>query len=82
MIINCGEEQRMMIFCTLFNSGYLDKGIVMFQSLQKVTNDFKLYVVSFDDKCFEVLQRYRSDQLIPISLEEFEVLLDMFLSRY
>lgn len=72
MIINCGEEQRMMIFCTLFNSGYLDKGIVMFQSLQKVTNDFKLYVVSFDDKCFEVLQRYRSDQLIPISLEEFE----------
>lgn len=62
----------MMIFCTLFNSGYLDKGIVMFQSLQKVTNDFKLYVVSFDDKCYEVLQRYRCDQLIPISLEEFE----------
>ncbi len=62
----------MMIFCTLFNSGYLDKGIVMFQSLKRVTDNFKLYVVAFDNKCCEVLQKYRCDQLIPISLHEFE----------
>lgn len=61
-----------MVFCTLFNSGYLDKGIVMFQSLQAVTNDFKLYIVAFDDKCYEILQAYKCEQLIVISLEEFE----------
>ena len=62
----------MMIFCTLFNSGYLDKGIVMFQSLKRVTDNFKLYVVAFDNRCYEVLQKYRCNQLIPISLHEFE----------
>lgn len=61
-----------MIFCTLFNSGYLDKGIVMFQSLQKVTEDFKLYVVAFDNKCYEVLQQYSCSQLVLIRIEDFE----------
>lgn len=62
----------MMTFCTLFNSGYLDKGIVMFQSLQRVAEDFKLYVIAFDDRCYEVLQQYHCSQLIPICLKDFE----------
>lgn len=62
----------MMVFCTLFNSGYLDKGIVLFRSLQQVSDDFRLYVIAFDDKCYEVLQQYNCGQLIPISLAEFE----------
>lgn len=66
------NETRTMVFCTLFNSGYLDKGIVMFQSLLNVTNNFRLYIIAFDDKCYEVLQHYKCKQLIPISLNEFE----------
>lgn len=61
-----------MVFCTLFNSGYLDKGIVMFQSLQALTNNFRLYIVAFDDKCYEILQEYKCEQLIVISRAEFE----------
>lgn len=62
----------MMVFSTLFNSGYLDKGIVMFKSLQAVASDFRLYIVAFDDKCYEALQKYKCSQIIPISLTEFE----------
>ena len=37
-----------MVFCNLFNSGYLDKAIVMSHSLEKACgNDFKLYIVAF-----------------------------------
>lgn len=62
----------MMIFCTLFNSGYLDKGIVMFRSLQRAAGEFKLYIVAFDDKCYDVLTDYENEQIIPIRLSEFE----------
>ncbi len=66
------KENDTMVFCTLFNSGYLDKGIVMFQSLLRVTENFRLYVIAFDDKCYDVLQDFKCKQLIPISLQEFE----------
>lgn len=61
-----------MIFCTLFNSRYLDKGLVLFDSLLTNVKNFKLYVVAFDSKCFEVLSQYAGEHLIVISLEEFE----------
>ena len=44
-----------MIFCTLFDSYYLDKGIVMYRSLERVAEEFKLYIYAFDDKAYDVL---------------------------
>ncbi|MCH5266993.1 MAG: hypothetical protein J1E62_01505 [Lachnospiraceae bacterium] len=61
-----------MVFCTLFDSHYLDKGLVMYDSLKAVSNAFKFYVIAFDDKCYEVLKEMESDSLIPISMKEFE----------
>jgi hypothetical protein len=59
-------------FCTLFNSGYLSRGLVMYESLLKNSDDFHLYVFAFDDKCFEFLtsQNYKNMTVIP--LKEFE----------
>lgn len=62
----------MMIFCTLFNSGYLDKGLTLLQSLHEVTDDFRLYVVAFDERCYDILSEYQDEYLQVISLEEFE----------
>ena len=59
----------MMIFCTLFNSGYLDKGLVLLQSLHEVSDDFRLYVVAFDDECYSILSQYHDEHLRVISLE-------------
>ena len=60
------------IFCTLFDSNYLDKGITLYKSMEKHIPEFKLYVFAFDDKCYNILKKENYSYLIPISLEEFE----------
>ncbi len=47
----------MMVFCTLFDSYYLDKGVTLYRSLEECTQDFKLYIFCFDDRSYEVLQK-------------------------
>lgn len=65
-------DNVMMIFCTLFNSGYLDKGLALLQSLREVTDDFRLYVVAFDNKCYQILSQYADKDLTVISMADFE----------
>lgn len=45
----------MMNFCTLFDSNYIDKGMALYQSLQREASNFNLFVFCFDDKCFEIM---------------------------
>lgn len=61
-----------MVFCTLFDSNYLDKGLVLFDSLVKNAGNFKLYVIAFDDKCYDVLHSLNDDRLLPIRMGDFE----------
>lgn len=60
------------IFCTLFDSNYLDKGITLYQSMQNNLQDFRLYVFAFDDNCYEVLLAENLPNLTVVSLKEFE----------
>lgn len=60
------------VLCTLYNSLYLDKGLVLYDSLCECAKDFKLYVLCMDDKCFEVLTDLKQDNHIPIKLSDFE----------
>lgn len=60
------------IYCTLFDSAYLDKGLVMYHSLQAVTDNFQLYVLAMDDICYRVLEKYDLPNMTLISLNEFE----------
>lgn len=62
----------MTAFCTLFDSKYLDKGIALYESLRKVSDNFKLYVFAFDQRAYEILVDLNLEQLIVISLKEFE----------
>lgn len=62
----------MQIFCTLFNVAYLDKAITMYQSLEKVTNEFTLYALAMDDRCYEILVDMQFKHLKPIKLSDFE----------
>ncbi len=59
-------------FVTLFNSAYLSRGIVLYESLLEHCPDFQLYVVAFDDKTYEYLKSCNYQKLTPISLKEFE----------
>jgi hypothetical protein len=62
----------MLHFCTLFNSAYLSRGLVLYDSLLKVCPDFRLYVFAFDDDTYEYLAAQGFEKLIPISLKDFE----------
>lgn len=58
-------------YCTLFDSNYLDKGIVLAKSLNRVSSNHTLYVLAMDDKCYEILKNERIDNTIVISLTDF-----------
>ena len=60
------------VLCTLYNSLYLDKGLVLYDSLCECAKDFKLYVLCMDDKCYEVLADLHQEHTIPIRLSDFE----------
>lgn len=48
----------MMNFCTYFDSGYLHKGIALYLSLEKVTSDFHLFVMAYDEQCYKKLKEF------------------------
>ncbi len=62
----------MFNFCTLFDSNYLSRGLVMYDSLKKHENDFHLYVFAFDNKAHEILKKLALDKVTVISLKDFE----------
>ena len=60
------------VLCTLYNSLYLDKGLVLYDSLCENAKDFKLYVLCMDEKCYDVLSDLKYEHQIPIRLSDFE----------
>ena len=59
-------------FCTLFDSNYLPRALVMYRSLVATDENFKLYVVCFDDLAFDILNKLKLANLIAIPLNDFE----------
>ena len=61
-----------LIFCTIFDSNYLDKGIVLYNSMVSSMPSFRLYVFAFDKECEEILRSENLKNMIVVGLEEFE----------
>lgn len=66
------KKETNHVLCTLFDSNYLDKGLVLYKSLEKHASNFTLYVLAMNDKCYEILSDLHYEHLIPIRLEDFE----------
>ncbi len=62
----------MITLCTLFDHNYIDKGITMYESLERVSDDFILYVLCMSEKCYSILCDLNYKNLRPIRLEDFE----------
>lgn len=63
----------MVSFCTLFNKGYLSRGLSMYDSLRYyVSTDFILYILAIDDETYEYLVQAKLEHIIPIRLSDFE----------
>lgn len=61
-----------MVFCTLFDSYYLDKGLALYRSLEKVTKDFKLYIFCFDDRSKEILSDLQLEHAVILHHSDIE----------
>ncbi|TDE14841.1 glycosyl transferase [Dyadobacter psychrotolerans] len=62
----------MINFCTLFNSTYLTRGLAMYDSLEKKCADFHLYIIAFDQCCYDTLSDLQLKRATVISLDAFE----------
>src|SRR5438270_8539147 len=59
-------------FCTLFDSNYLSRGLLLYKSLLKNASDFHLYILAFDDASYNYLRLANFSNATIISLQEFE----------
>ena len=57
----------MINLCTLFDSNYLDRGIVLYQSLVRHAKDFCLYVLCMDEVAFQTLKNMNLKDMVVIS---------------
>ena len=62
----------MLNFCTLFDSNYLSRGLVLYESLEKVCPSFHLYIFAFDDRSHSILTSLALKHATIISLKQFE----------
>jgi hypothetical protein len=62
----------MQHFCTLFDSNYLIRGLALYESLQRIKIEFKLYIVCFDKLAFTILSKLSLESVVLIQLAEFE----------
>ncbi len=62
----------MLIYCTLFDSKYLSRGLAMYESLRAQTREFRLYIFAFDDLTATVLKSLALDHVVIIELKDFE----------
>lgn len=61
-----------MNFCTLFDSGYLQRGVALYDSLRKTCDEFRLYVMAFDDKAYNILTKLSLPSLTVVNIKDFE----------
>lgn len=59
-------------FCTLFDSNYLTRGLALYHSLESQCEAFHLYVVAFNQHCYDYLANAKLPFLTPIRLQDFE----------
>ena len=66
-------------FCTLFDSAYLSRGLLLYDSLIKNSDDFHLYIFAFDSLAFEILGKLNLSNatIIPLKAFENQALLDI-----
>lgn len=62
----------MNIYCTLFDSNYMDKGLALYDSLCQCEESFRLYVFTFDDLSRDILRKEALEHIVVVPLEDFE----------
>lgn len=60
-------------YCTYFDSHYIHRGLALYDSFVKVCpNEFTLYVMAFDDDCYNYLKKLNLPNTVVENLNDFE----------
>ena len=59
-------------YCTLFDSNYVTRGLAMYESLKRHSDNFHLYIFAFDERCYVLLKKLNLKSVTVIALKEFE----------
>lgn len=59
-------------FCTLFDSGFLDRGLSLYKSLDKNMGDFTLYIYAFDKKAYDILVDLNLNKAVVLYIDDIE----------
>ncbi|MFY9314115.1 MAG: hypothetical protein WAO95_00990 [Burkholderiales bacterium] len=70
--MSAAEASAARVFCTLFDSGYLSRGLAMYESLARRCREFTLYVFPFDDRALRTLEALALPNVVIVPLKEFE----------
>lgn len=62
----------MIALCTLYDSHYLNRGLALYESIERYSNDYVMYVLAMDDTCYDILSTMRLPRMRPIRLSDFE----------
>lgn len=61
-----------MYLCTYFDSNYLAKGSVCYETISKFLSDFTLFIICLDDNVKNIVKDWKNTEIITLSdLEEF-----------
>jgi len=63
----------MEYFCTYFDINYLSRGLVLYDSLLKHVDDFRLFILCHDEETFVTLKQLDREKIIPINIKDFEM---------
>jgi hypothetical protein len=62
----------MYYYCTYFDSGYLARGLALYESLVQHSDSFELWILCMDDTSYEALTKLELPGIRLISLEDLE----------
>ncbi len=62
----------MKYYVTLFDSNYLTRGLVMYESLLRHAGEFHLWIICFDDLAYQLLGQLNLAKVTLVSLSQFE----------
>ena len=59
-------------FCTLFDINYLERGLVLYESLEEVCKDFIIYIIAMDKMCYDILTKMNLSKAEIIFIDNIE----------
>ncbi|MFN7684625.1 MAG: glycosyl transferase [Oligoflexia bacterium] len=59
-------------FCTLFDQGFLSRGLALIESIEKNFKDFRIHVLCLDGLTHTMLERIANPRVVPLRLSTLE----------